>query len=287
MSTGSSQASHSPPPPPLLTLIACVFLPFAAGFFLSYFYRTVNAVIAPDIASDVGLHASDIGLLTSMYFLSFAAFQLPLGILLDRFGPRRVETVLLLVAALGALLFGSLNGLAGLAVGRALIGVGVSCGLMAGFKAFVLWFPAERLPAVNGLMMTFGGLGALASTMPVGLLMHVTSWRVIFLALGAATALLALVVFTVVPERAEPVAHTRIRDQLAGMCSVFRNRFFWRVAPAAAITTGTSVSVQSLWAGPWLYDVQGLDRLSVSQHLMIIAATLSLSYPLIGVMAQG
>src|SRR5699024_5470326 len=92
-----------------------VFLPFAIGFFLSYLYRTVNAVIAPDIAADTGLSAANIGLLTSMYFLSFGIFQLPLGILLDRYGPRRVEASLLLIAALGAVLFALLDSLAGLA----------------------------------------------------------------------------------------------------------------------------------------------------------------------------
>src|SRR5699024_330071 len=114
--------------------MAQIFLPFAAGFFLSYLFRTVNAVLAPDIVADTGLSAADIGLLTSMYFLAFGAFQLPLGMLLDRFGPRRVEATLLLVAALGAILFASLHSLLGLALGRPLIGMGLSLWLMAGFQ---------------------------------------------------------------------------------------------------------------------------------------------------------
>jgi len=88
-----------------LPTILRVFLPFAAGYLISYLFRVVNAVIAPDLVADIGLNPSDWGLLTAAYFLTFAAFQLPLGALLDRFGPRKTEAVLLLFAALGAFVF--------------------------------------------------------------------------------------------------------------------------------------------------------------------------------------
>ncbi|MDX1656183.1 MAG: MFS transporter, partial [Candidatus Competibacteraceae bacterium] len=127
-------APLNPARPGTATLLR-VFLPFAAGYFLSYLYRTVNAVISPDLVAELGLDASGLGLLTSAFFLSFALFQLPLGILLDRYGPRRVEAGLLLFAALGALLFAISDSLDGLMLGRALIGLGVSACLMAGFKA--------------------------------------------------------------------------------------------------------------------------------------------------------
>ena len=110
--------------PPAIVLR--VFLPFAAGYFLSYLYRTINAVLAPQLASSLHLDAADLGLLTSVYFLTFAAFQLPLGVLLDRFSPHRVESVLLLFAAAGAALFALSDGLHDLVLGRALIGLGVS-----------------------------------------------------------------------------------------------------------------------------------------------------------------
>ena len=141
-----------------------VFVPFAAGYFLSYLFRVVNAVISPDLVADLALGPADLGLLTATYFLTFAAFQLPLGVLLDRFGPRRIEAVLLLFAAVGALIFAKAHSTVGLVAGRALIGFGVSACLMAAFTAFVMWFPAQRLPLVNGLQMAAGGLGALVAT---------------------------------------------------------------------------------------------------------------------------
>ncbi len=113
-----------------------LFVPFAAGYFLSYLFRTVNAVIGPVLARELNLGDNALGLLTSTYFLAFGAAQLPLGMLLDRFGPRRVEAVLLLLAGSGAAVFAISDTLTGLAIGRALIGLGVAACLMASFKAF-------------------------------------------------------------------------------------------------------------------------------------------------------
>ena len=121
-----------------------LILPFAAAYFLSYFFRSANAVIGPELAGDLGLSAGDLGLLTSTYLLSFCLAQLPLGMLLDRCGARRVEAALLLVATAGAGMFALAEGLAGLATARAIIGLGVSACLMAAFKAFSQWYPPER-----------------------------------------------------------------------------------------------------------------------------------------------
>src|SRR5262249_28875057 len=116
-------------------LIVRVFLPFVAGFFLTNLFRAINALISTELTADLALAAGDLGLLTSVYFLTMAAAQVPIGLCLDRYGPRRVETALLLVAAGGAALFGLSQGFAAVVFGRALIGLGVASGLMAGIKA--------------------------------------------------------------------------------------------------------------------------------------------------------
>src|SRR5699024_7199527 len=108
----------------LLQIVALVVLPFAGGYFLSYLFRSVNAVISGRLLSELGLDASALGLLTAAYFLAFACAQLPLGVLLDRYGPRRVQATLLLSAAIGGLIFAFGQSLAMLMLGRALIGLG-------------------------------------------------------------------------------------------------------------------------------------------------------------------
>ena len=157
--------------------IILVFLPFSAGYFLSYFYRTINAVIAEPLTKELGLNASHLGLMTSAYFLTFATIQLPLGVLLDRFGPRRVQAALLIVAAVGATLFATTDQFAILVLGRALIGLGAAGALVAGLKAIVTWFPKERVSLLNGCFIMLGTLGAVAATSPAEWLQDEIGWR--------------------------------------------------------------------------------------------------------------
>ena len=140
-----------------------VALPFLAGYFVSYVYRMVNAVLAPTLAAEFGLSAGGLGLLSSMYFLSFALCQLPMGLAMDRFGPRRVNAVLLLVAAAGGAWFAHAESAAGAMAARALIGVGVSVALMSSLTAFVLWYPVDRLSTMNAIAFSVGMVGAMTS----------------------------------------------------------------------------------------------------------------------------
>ncbi|WP_316979781.1 MFS transporter [Shumkonia mesophila] len=264
-----------------------VFVPFALGYFLSYVFRVVNAVIAPDLVADLALDAGALGLLTSTYFLTFAAFQLPLGILLDRFGPRRTEAALLLVAAAGAFVFAAAPNAGTLVVGRGLIGVGVSACLMAAFKAFVQWFPAGRLPLINGLEMAVGGIGALAATVPVEAALTVTDWRGVFWGLGALTVAAAVLVYLMVPEKDDgPAPHGTFRQLVGGVVQVMTSPVFWRVAPATFTTQASFLAVQSLWAGPWLRDVAGYDRAGVANGLLVIALAMMAGFIFAGGIAE-
>jgi MFS family permease len=263
-----------------------VFVPFALGYFLSYLYRVVNAVIAPDLVRDVGLDANHLGLLTSAYFLTFAAFQLPLGILLDRLGPRRTEATLLMFAAAGAFVFGLADSAVGLIAGRAMIGLGVSACLMAAFKAFVMWFPSQRLPLINGCQMAAGGLGALAATTPVEAALAITDWRGVFLVLGGLTLAVAVTIFVVVPEHESTGGGTGLRDQFGGVGRIFTSGLFWRIAPLTVMSQASFLSIQGLWSGPWLRDVAGLERDAVANHLFLIAAAMVAGFIFMGWIAE-
>src|SRR5262249_53763728 len=149
---------------------------------------------------ELSLDAADLGLLTSVYFLAFAAAQVPIGVLLDRYGPRRVQSALLLVAAAGAALFGASQEFLPLVAARAIIGLGVAASLTAGLKAIVLWFPKERVALLNGYMIMLGALGAVTATAPVERLIDWTGWRGLFELLAATTAAAAVVIYLVVPE---------------------------------------------------------------------------------------
>jgi len=248
-----------------------VFAPFAAGYFLSFFYRNVNAVISRDLAREFELTASDLGFLTSMYLLAFAAFQLPLGVLLDRYGPRRVVAALFCVAAAGAATFALAQDFVMLSVGRALIGLGVSAGLMGAIKAFTLWFPLERLASLNGLFLAAGGIGGLAATAPAEALVGPLGWRVLFVALAALSLAAALAISTLVPERPLPGEGKTLRAQFAEFRTIFSRLMFWRIVLPFVVCHAGYLTLQGLWLGPWLYDVAGQQRQAVGNYLFITA----------------
>ncbi len=264
-----------------------VFFFFACGFYLSYLYRAVNAVLAPDLVATFDLAGSQLGLLTSVYLLAFACSQSILGLLLDWFGPRRVEAALLLVAAGGAALFAVAGAYEALIVGRILVGVGCSACLMAGLKANALWFEGQRLPLINGVFMAAGGLGAVSAGAPVEWALTVTDWRTIFGGLAAVTVTLSLCLFILVPDRHGEAAVGNARALFAGLFRVYRSHAFWQVAPATMLSQGSYLAVATLWAGPWLSDVSGLDRLAVATHLSVIAAGTAVGFLLTGVVTQG
>jgi MFS family permease len=265
--------------------IGCVLLPFAAGYYLSYLFRTINALIAADLTADLSLSAADLGLLTSVYFLVFAAAQIPFGIMLDRHGPRTLMAGLLLLASAGSLLFALADTLLGLIAGRALIGLGVALALMAGFKAIVLWFPAERLALTNGWFVMLGALGAVTAAAPAELLVGQVGWRGLFAVLGALSALAALLIVGLVPDQDRRTTPLAGAQPSLTLVAIYRQRGFWRLAPLSSLGVGTSWSLQGLWAAPWLRDVDGLERPGMVEVLSLMAIVVSASGLALGLIA--
>jgi predicted MFS family arabinose efflux permease len=244
--------------------------PFAAGYFTSYLFRVVNAAISDDLIAELGLSNTDLGFMTAMYLYGFVLFQLPLGLLLDRFGPRLVQACLLLVAAVGAAWFAIATDTIGLAMARFLIGLGLGGCLMSAFKANAMWLPAERLALGNSTVVTFGALGFLAGTYPANFLADLIGWRSLFLGLTGFTLLIAAAIFLIVPKRADDHRPVKLTTQLIGYWGIFKDPIFWRVAPMVAAISGTFIATQTLWATRWMTDVIGMDQQSANQHLMIL-----------------
>ena len=218
-------------------------------------FRTINAVIANDLAADLNLGAADLGFLTSIYFLIFAAVQLPFGALLDPHGPKMIQSTLLLLASAGSLVFALADGLAGLVIGRGLLALGVALALMAGFKAIVVWFPPGRVVLANGWLVMLGALGAVSATAPAEILVRSIGWRGLFAVLAGLSALAALLVLIAVPD--QTLEQPRQTNAPPGnLWAAYRDRRFWRIAPLSAVGVGSSWSLQGLWAAPWLRDVE-------------------------------
>ena len=259
-----------------------IYSAFAAAYFLSYLYRTANAVISPDLTRDLALNPASLGLLTGAYLLGFGLMQIPAGMLLDRFGPRRCAAALMCVAAAGALTFGLAQDLAMLSAGRALIGLGVSAGLMGSIKAFTLWFPRERLTALSGWMIAIGSVGALSATAPVQALLGSFGWRTLFVVLALLSLAAALLIFFVVPERELPGRGESRSEQVAMIGKIFARLDFWRLAAPLVLSQASFQALQGLWFAPWLADVHGLTRAAAADYLFASAFAYLVASVLLG-----
>lgn len=256
-----------------MNLLLAVFLPFAAGFFLSFLFRIVNGVIAKDLAIAFTLSPDELGLLTSTYLLAFAAMQVPVGVFLDRYGPRRVVAALLLVAGAGSAAFALAGGFLTLALGRALIGVGVAACLTGAMKAFTQWYPLERLSSLNGMIIAVGGLGGLAATAPFEFGAAAFGWRAMFALLAALCVAIAGYILFVVPEKPVAGSHEGWADAFRRVGAIFAARVFWRVGLSLMVIHATFQALLGLWLAPWLIDVAGLSRAEAANWLF--AAVLS------------
>jgi predicted MFS family arabinose efflux permease len=274
----SSPATGAAP----LGRIVLVLIPFGFGYLLSYLFRAVNAVVAPDLVAEIGLSASELGLLTAAYLFAFAVFQLPLGVLLDRYGPRRVQAALLMVAAFGAALFAVGNNAWALTAARALIGFGFAGGLMSGFKAVVLWVPEARRPLANACVMSLGAIGLIFSTAPMEWAVRSVGWRAVFFGLATITVLSAVAILVLVSERKPAKVGDTLLQQVTAVGTIYKDRAFWGLAPLLGITAGTHIAIQTLWAGPWFRDVSGLDRDGVATNLFAMAVAF-----LVGILGSG
>lgn len=249
---------------------ARIFLPFALGYYLSYLLRTVNAVISPGLTQELGLSAANLGLLTSTYFLAFGLAQIPVGIALDRYGPRRVEALLLLLTAAGAVGFALGDSMLALGGARALIGLGVSACLMGALKGFSLWYPPERQSSMTGFVMSAGALGALTASVPLEALLPILGWRGVFWIVAGVALALSWLIWRSLPANPVEAASEPLRDTLRGVVLIFRSPHFLRFAASATFFIGGFMALQALWVVPWLMQVNRFDLAQAAQMLVVM-----------------
>lgn len=251
------------------TAVLClVFLPYALGHYLSCMLRTVNAVLAPQLAGAAALSPADLGLLTSAYFLAFAVAQLPVGIALDRYGPRLVQSALLLLAALGTLGFALSSDFAQMLCARMAMGLGLAGCFMGAVKALSTWVAPARLPSVQGYLIAAGGLGAASSTLPVQVFVQHVDWRWLFVILALCCVAAALLVLRLAPT--PPAAPRKAQPPaIAAIGEVLGHPAFRETAGLVLVPHTVFFGIQGLWIGRWLTDVGGYGASSVAWLLYI------------------
>ena len=260
-----------------------VFFVFAFGYFLSCLLRAITATLSPVLTLEFELMAADLGLLAGGYFLGFASMQIPLGYLLDKFGPKKIVSSFLLIAFIGTLSFALAQSFSGLLISRILIGVGVSACLMAPLTGYRIWFAENQQQRANSWMLMIASLGFLSSTLPVQLLLPSLGWRWLFGGIAGLILISIFLMLAFIPKWDHQKDESLENPMRQGSLSdVWKNKFFISVIPMGLFNYGGLMAIQTLWAGPWMIRVAGYTPLESATGLFWINITMLVSFFLWG-----
>jgi len=231
----------------------------AGIYMVSQFLRNSVGVIAPNLATELNLSASEVGLLSSVFFFSFAAAQIPLGVALDRYGPRRCMLVCAGIAIVGTLMFAAVASPFWLTVARVLMGLGSSCYLMAPLALYAKRFPPDRFATLVGVQLGLGTVGTLLATAPFAFAVALIGWRMSFVVIAGMVVAAAILVSVVVKDDKDgtPRARETLRDSLKGTLAAIRVPSFWPVFAVQLASYSSFVVVVGLWGGPYLTHIYG------------------------------
>jgi MFS family permease len=260
-----------------------VFFVFAFGYFISCLLRAITATLSPVLTLEFELMAADLGLLAGGYFLGFASMQIPLGYLLDKFGPKKIVSSFLLIAFIGTISFALAQSFSGLLVSRILIGVGVSACLMAPLTGYRIWFAENQQQRANSWMLMIASLGFLSSTLPVQLLLPALGWRWIFGGIAALILISIILMLSFIPKwdhQNDESLENQVKQ--GSLVDVWKNKFFISVIPMGLFNYGGLMAIQTLWAGPWMIRVAGYTPLESATGLFWINITMLVSFFLWG-----
>jgi len=253
-----------------------IFLITSANFFLSQFYRATNAVIADDLLNDLSLDTAGLGTISAAFFYAFALTQIPISILLDRIGPRRMMTGLSLLGIGGALLFSMAHSQGTALLGRVLLGAGMACNLMGTLKLLTIWFAPSSFATLTGVVFSIGTIGNMAATSPLVFLVSAIGWRDAFMVIAAVNLLLVLALYGVVRDTPPGGAFTQREGRPSGPSRAFgtlvvllKKREYWIISLGSLASYGIYGAFQTLWAGPYLMEVMGQNPMNTG-HLIFL-----------------
>lgn len=246
-------------------MVAIAFLSFA--YVLSQFYRSFLAVLTPLLSSELGMSEGDLSFASGAWFATFALAQFPVGIWLDRFGPRRTASLMHGVfAAGGALIFAIATTPFHIILSMGLIGIGCSPILMATYVLFVRSFSAPMFATLSSSFIAVGMIGNVAGAEPLAAAVDAWGWRNVGFVLSGVSLIASIGVFVMVkdPERI-------VSEQKGNVLDLLKIRQLWLLLPLIACSYAVPAGIRGLWSGPYLDQVHGLNVLSIGRIVLLMA----------------
>jgi sugar phosphate permease len=271
--------------------LVIIFAVLVFLYILSVFYRVSSGIIAPSLMADLHLTAETLGVLGGAFFYSFALFQVVLGPLLDRVGPRIVIPSCVFIGAAGSLLFGLAESFFVATIGRVLMGLGMAAVLMGSLKVFTLRFPRNSFSTLAGLFVSIGYAGSILAASPLAYVASKSNWRTTFIWTALLTAFLGVLSFLILSKgKAMPSDHTSTIPEQPNLRAsgrlILGSLSFWQIAAAAFFRYGTFVSLQGVWLGMYLMDARGLSPVQAGNVLIFLSIGNVCGGPMSGMMVD-
>lgn len=240
------------------------------AYVLSQFYRAFLAVMAPALQADIGAGPEALSDAMSLWFLVFAAMQIPVGWLLDNVGPRRVATVLFaLGGAGGAAVFAMAGGPGHVKLAMVLIGIGCSPILMASYFTFARMFEPRVFGTLAGMVLGFGTFGNVIASYPTSFAVETIGWRATLWGLSALTLAVSALIFLLVKD--PPALEHDGEKPKGSVLTLLAIPALWFIFPMQLVNYAPSASMRGLWAGPYMKEVYGLDASSIGLVTLVMA----------------
>jgi sugar phosphate permease len=268
-------------------------------YMLAYFHRMAPAAIATDLQQSFHASGAALGALAAAYFYTYTVMQIPVGVMADTVGVRKIVAIGAALAGAGSLLFGTADTLAIATLGRVLVGLGVSSMFISLMKLNSVWFHDRHFGTVGGLSLMLGNLGSVLAATPLVWAVTNTSWRNVFVAVGLFSIVLAVLVWFLVRnhpgeaglpsmreldgKEAHPLHHGHWYD---GLLKVMKNRASWPGFWPNLGVGGSLFAFAGLWGVPYLRDVYGMERSVAANHTMLLLFSFAVGALLIGMLSD-
>ena len=262
-----------------------IFVTLSTLYFFSIFHRVGTAPIVTNLVTDFNTDNSVLGLMSGMYFYSYAAAQIPVGIMLDKIGTRKTLTILGIVASVGNLLFSLSPTVSILALGRGLIGFGVGGFYISALKTLAVRFNPKRNATLTGALTSIGHIGGVVASSPLALLTLSLGWREAFLIVFLLMFLFVTVAWFAIKNSEDKLLKDK-RSIRKDFGKILSNRQLLKIMPVPFFVYGCFVSFQGLWAGPFLMDVYGMSKANASLFFMFISIGFMVAFPLAGIISD-
>lgn len=237
-------------------------------YFFQFILRISPSIITEDLMRHFNVQSYALGVLSAFFYNAYALMQVPIGMIVDRFGPRKILALSCLTTVIGTLIFSMAKTLSMASFGRLLIGAGSACALLGSIKLITLWFPPQRVGRLIGLTIFLGTLGASVGGAPLAFLIEKTNWKIAFLLLAILGLCLSITIWLVVKDKDHqdnpwnrPLStENEGRSLLKGLLTIIRMPKLWIIAIYSALMYVPIAAFADLWGVPFVREMYSLDR---------------------------